>query len=155
MVMSVCSWKKEGFTVNRKMLLSLGAIALLGAMQVLAYTHKVINTTEYPARVLFGYVACKDDYREVAPGDTVANDGKLCIISKISAVIKYSGLPQSAIDLFSTVTTKEVDMQKMLKLAQPRDIETKYNYTGPYTGSATWIIYGSPLYGFGITRKVD
>jgi hypothetical protein len=90
------------------------------------------------------------------PGGYGCDDGKLCIISKIvSDVIKYSGLPQSAIDLFSTVTTKEVDMQKMLKLAQPRDIETKYNYTGPYTGSATWIIYGSPLYGFGITRKVD
>jgi len=141
--------------MNRKMLLSLGAIAFLGAMQVLAYTHKVINTTEYPARVLFGYVACKDDYREVAPGATVSNDGKLCIIGKISATIKYSGLPQSAINLLGAVTTREVDMQKLAQLAQPKDIETKYNYTGPYTGSATWIIYGSPLYGFGVTRKVD
>jgi hypothetical protein len=141
--------------MNKKMLLSLGVIALLGAMQVCAYTHKIINTTEYPARVLFGYVGCKDDYREVAPGETVANDGKLCIIGKISAVVKYSGLPQSAIDLFGTVTTKEVDMTKMLQLAQPKDIETKFNYKGPYTGSSTWLIYGSPLYGFGITRKVE
>ena len=125
------------------------------ACQVSAYTHKIINTTEYQVTAHLNYVACSDDYRVIEAGKSINNDAKGCILKEISATVAVTQLPQSALDVLNTFQMRSVDATKFAELAKSKNVETKFNYNGPYTGSATWIIYGSPAYGFGVTRKVD
>lgn len=125
------------------------------AFNTIAYVHTIINTTEYHARVHFGYVGCKDDYREVDANKTVNNDGKGCILGGISATVLVVGLPPSVVTFLNSIKTHSIDTVALVAMMQPKSVGTTFNYDGPYTGSSTWILYGNPVYGFGITRKVN
>lgn len=137
--------------MNLKVLLSIVALGCLSAMQIVAYTHTVINTTDYPVVVRIEYVACRSDENTIAPGKSWDNNGAGCILSRISATVNYSGMSEAVKDLFKTIKTRGIEITQFADLFQTRQIVAT-PYDGPYTGSSKWIVYGSLTYGFHVTR---
>ncbi len=135
-----------------KKILMLGVIGLLVSVyDISAYTHKVINRTKYPVIANIEYVVCKNDEKTLQPGETWDNNGKLCIVSKVTAKVLYSGLTEDVITALKSTKIKSIDIDQCTALVKPKLIDAN-SYQGPYTGSGVWAITGTSEKDFRIDR---
>ena len=143
--------------MKKLLLIAVTGSAIFGSHIVsAAYTHTVINATEYPAVVHMEYAACKNDNVTIPSAGRLDNPAGLCILQKISATVNTDTIPgwvQNALTSISSYGVN-VNLGQLMGAFKGGPVDTIVNYEGPYTGSNEWIIYGTRTNGFGITRFV-